>query len=191
MEPVVTCVTAPSPPNWWPVIVGGIQFLIGLGLTIYTFAKSARQKTEERRASWYHKVVVDRALPLLFSYADSERSLIEKAAWDCEAARMNVANPGADIDFRYSAAVAEFQARLRPLRAEIVNIALVFDEELSKSVASHMLNLDDSMSDWFYQAKSQGTLRVTKTVGEILSDFHRDVLSDLRKYEFETLPQTN
>lgn len=177
-----------STTNWWPIVVGGIQFLIGIGLTFYTFRKNALQKTEERRASWYHKVVVDRAIPLLFTYSDLERAALEKAALDCEMAKFDQTATALEIDAKYASALADFQSRLRPLRAELTNLALVFDRKLFEGVQSVTLTLDDAVSEWFYQAKNIGTLRVAKSVGDILSDFHRDVLTTIREYEFKVMP---
>ena len=182
-----TCV-ASSTTNWWPIAVGGIQFLIGIGLTFYTFRKNSLQKTDERRASWYHKVVVDRAIPLLFTYSDAERTALEKAALDCEIAKFDQTGTPLEVEAKYANALADFQSRLRPLRAELTNLALVFDRKLFDSVQAVTLTLDDAVSEWFYQAKNNGTLRVTKTVGDILSDFHRGVLTTIREYEFRVMP---
>lgn len=185
----VTCVCGGTSQNWWPIIVGGIEFAIGIGLTIYTFRKTFHQKIDERRGSWYHKVVVDRAIGLLFSYLDAERAACEASALACEIARSSGSLSQTEIDQKYASAVTEFQQRLRPVRDEITNLALIFDKQLFDKVQTTLLTLDDNVSNWFYDAQTVGILRVSPTILVILSDFHRDVLTILRDYEFIELPK--
>jgi hypothetical protein len=166
-----------------------LQFLAGLGLTIYTFRKNFKQKADERRISWYHKVVVDKAIELLFTYMDAERTDLEKSALACEVARVDNSISRSDVEALYKSALIDFQQRLRPVRADLTNYTLIFDRRLFEKMQAVMLTLDDKISEWFYVAGTSGTLRVPETVSEILSNFHRDVLSILRDYEFTTLPK--
>jgi hypothetical protein len=185
----VTCGSIGAKNNWWPLVIGGAQFIIGLGLTIYTFRRNFEQKTNERKASWYHKVVVDNAIKLLFSYLDSERKEIENAGTLCEVARSNGNLDPIAIDAVFSDAISAFQERLKPIRSDLTNLALVFDKQLFDQIQKLTLVVDDKVSEWFIEVRNSGIVGVTKPVGETLSEFHRDALHVLRNYEFTVLPK--
>jgi len=56
--------------TWLPILISFAQFLLLAGLTFYIFRKNAAQKITERHAAWFHKLIVEGALPKVIEFSD-------------------------------------------------------------------------------------------------------------------------
>jgi hypothetical protein len=69
-----------QPYDWTSTAVNILQFLMLAGLTYYIFRKQYRQKTMERHAEWYHRVVTDFAIEKITHFSENTRGLLLKIA---------------------------------------------------------------------------------------------------------------
>jgi hypothetical protein len=184
----VNCGKASAPAtNWLTIIVGGLQFLLSLLLTAYVFRKNYKQKADERQASWFHKVVVDKTIELTASYDDGERKFLSDGVEACKIILLDANLLPTQKTEALQSALGLFQDRLQSLRTSLTNLALIFDKELADKILSHTLTLDDLMSQWFLNME-MGIPNKQSPI-ELISDFHRDVLRSLRLFEFQDLPE--
>lgn len=150
-------------------------------LSTTTFLLGYRKRIQERRASWYQKIVVDDSLPLLFEFFKKADADLLAAATHCEkSAAQNIKTLSSEV----TAAISKFSAQLIEVQDFIAERLIVFDETSTAAVVSRFMTLQDEVSECFeeYVVKQR---RGREDMRNILLAAQREVFKLLYDCEFK------
>ena len=172
------------PHDWTPTAINFAQFLLLASLTYYIFRKNYRQKTMERQAQWYHRLVTDFAIGKLTEFAESASSALTHIAK--EVAKLKaIAAPRGAIDIAIQRGLGDFKNSLYSTMALVSGRLLVFDKKLEQSLVDHCTDLEDGVTEWFNTEAAATTGEHPEKLLPLLNDWLSMTLKLIRDYEFE------
>ncbi len=173
--PPVRIIINDNPYDWLftylSAILGFIQFVFLFCLTVYTFRSAAHQKLSERKATWYHKVVVDFSITNVSAFVERNIPLLESLITEMHA------YPGYSPEVRDG--ISKFKVDLSTLLDALQRRVECFPASPTKKLSVAFLELEDQVTEWFDPAKFD-----LQDVRRTLNKFQGVVLSSLRDFEF-------
>lgn len=174
-QPLHVIIDSPGHPllQSLPILISGIALVV----SITTFVLAYMKRVRERKATWYHKVVVDDALPKIFK-------LFELADTIFAGVPADVATQQKTIPRRYTIAMADFSGHLIKTQNSIYERIVVFDPQRAAGLVQVCEDLQDKMAEWFenifvYRRTNAGDLR------SILLEGQRAMINLLYEFEFK------
>lgn len=172
--------------EWATVIIGGVQFAAGIGLTWYTLQRQHNDSVATREANWFHKVVVDKTIAALHTLLDDEAKHLETSAQKCQQIKLNSA--GVNIDDFFRNEIQQFRQRIAPTRRSLINLAYIFDGDLHKQVSEAFEHLEDGVSMWFDKLQRSPESSERLSLIATVADSQKQLLNAFRDFEFVRLP---
>jgi hypothetical protein len=153
--------------------LGFVQFVFLFCLTVYTFRSAAKQKLAERKAAWYHKVVVDFSITNVSDFVERSIPKLESLITEMHSF------PGYSNDVRDG--FAEFKGDLSALLDALQRRLECFPKSPVRDVSAIFLGLEDEVAEWFDPA-----IFDRQDVRRTLNRFQGNVLGRLRDFEFNS-----
>ena len=173
-----------QPYDWVPTLVNVLQFVLLATLTYYIFRRQYRQKTIERHAEWYHRVVTDFAIEKVTSHSETARTILVKVAKEVGQLKAILAPSGA-IDNVVTQGLAEFKAVLYVVSRSIAGRLFVFDQQLERSFRELCDALEDNVADWLQDVARAAPGEPLPGISALLNDWQSNSLKLIRDYEFK------
>ncbi len=173
-----------QPFGWIPTTVGLLQFVLLAGLTYYIFRRNYQQKTMERKAEWYHRLVMDFAIENITLFASTQTKIVSDLASAVNDLKSRRA-PTTEIDDAIRRGLASFQDALYEVVRPLGSRLEVFSTPLEHAVTDRSMQLDDEVSQWFATEATArpGESRIALT--DLLRTWQSKCLQLIRDYEFE------
>jgi hypothetical protein len=172
-----------QPFNWLQIAVSIFQILFLGFLTIYTFRSGARQKLAERRAAWYHKLVVDPMITKISEFFEKAEVTLCGAAELAESHRAE-AKKGIGTDAKKK--IATFKKSLYEISRDLQYRLSPFGSDHEKKVSDLMDALEDDVTAWFdFQAKAAAHEQ-REDLSKLLKRAEVSLFRSLIDIEFET-----
>jgi hypothetical protein len=151
-------------------------------IAIWTSRTGSRQKIRERRAGWYHKVVVDYALPSISDFFRKASSNLQRTAAECTTFRNS--SQALPLDLVVKKAVAEFKIALYKVQDDVADRAAVFDLELKEAVSALLDALEEDVTEWLDVHAFSHTRQNEKELPKLLAESQTELLKILYDFEF-------
>jgi hypothetical protein len=172
-----------QPFNWLPTVVSALQFVLLVCLTLYTFCAGIRTKISERRAAWYHKVVVDPMIPLICAFfAEAEKILCEASALLITNRAANQEGIGKDVALK----ITDFKKLLYDLSRNLQYRLLAFSSEYEDRVSRLLETVENDMTEWFAKQAACEPHAQRDDLVKLLRCSQTHLFRTLIEIEFET-----
>jgi hypothetical protein len=173
-----------QPHDWVPTAVNVIQFLLLATLTYYIFRRNYIQKTRERHAEWYHRVVTDFAIEEITKFSENSHVLLTGIAK--ELARLKaISAPKGAMDLAVQKGIGSFKENLYAVQRSVAGRLLVFDKALEQSLVNRCNDLEDDVSEWFNTETTAAAGEPRQGLMSLLNDWQSASLKLIRDYEFK------
>lgn len=178
------------PPDWYARTIQIAQAILLLAQTvllaiiaIWTSRTGSQQKIRERRAGWYHKVVVDSALPSIADFFHSTSSNLQRTSAEC--AKLRETSQTLTLDLVVKKAVAGFKDALYELQDNVADRAAVFDPALKERVSLLLDRLEEDVTEWLDVHAFSHTRTNEKELPKLLAESQTELLKILYDFEFD------
>jgi hypothetical protein len=172
-----------QPYDWVATAVNVAQFVLLATLTYYIFQKQYRQKTLERHAEWYHRVVTDFAVEKITRFAEVAHGTLTTIAKELLRLKAMSA-PSGDIDEVVKRGLADFKVSLYVLSRSVAGRLAVFEDQLARSFRRLCDGLEDDLSEWCDEEAAVTPGESRRGISPILDDWQSNSLKLIRDYEF-------
>jgi hypothetical protein len=199
VNPIVQII---QPHGWLNPALQLIQFLSALALGIATYLVTRRDKreeltsagsdkTRERKAIWFHKIVVDDAVEMLTNFANSMKAKLENAAAKDTKLRIEASGDKAKLeiaDRELGEAMTEFSVELSRLISSLAMRIQVIDIELARKITASGDEQDKAVTEWLQKNIDRKTFDGRSSLSEVIFSAQTQILRLLFDYEFTHLP---
>lgn len=182
--PVVN-VTTIQKLGWLPSVLSFVQFIGLAALSTYTFSRTRADKTTERRAAWFQKVVVDEALESIPEFTRRQLSRLKEAA-----ERYHEQSKGAtpdDAENTISEALNDFQVDLSSTTSSMLTRLTVFDRTFRNELSNAVDEYEHSVSKWFELLPRRKPYEACDSLPQLVTDGQARILALLYEFEFAKL----
>jgi hypothetical protein len=170
-----------QPFSWVPLAISLLQFLALLTFAIYSFRTGTRQKLRERRAAWFHKVVVDPLVVRIDTFFAGSVEVLHGAANLVDRDRVS----GATVlsqDLRGE--IAKFKSMMFDLAAEVSRRLQPFDPATERWASALFDNLEEEVTKWFDAQLFVKPHQRRDALDNTLGEFYTSLLRGLMQMEF-------
>jgi len=175
-----------QPFNWLPATLAFSQFLVLAALTYYIFRRNSAQKIRERRADWYHELVVDRAVSMLVEFIDRSCDSLRSSARQVQVLKRSDALSSEVDEYIIGKALKDFKDELRRTRRYVCAQAGVFDKQLDKQIFDRFMRLEDDVTAWFNREAQAEADEGRTPLAELLIACETEIINSLISFEFST-----
>ena len=187
VEIAVHCADQPGRVAKYLPLIQTILTILQIGLvtwlTWFTFKRTERQRIEERRAAFFHALILDGGLGKLRDTFEQIGAKLQTAASDLDAHRVHWSPTHTDIFI--SNTMADYSVNLSTAMRMFALKVHVMDAELAKKLSEHGDNLEDGVAAWFQTAANRKGYDSCASLTEILVDGENKVYQLLHDYEFK------
>jgi hypothetical protein len=170
--------------TWAPVTLSFLQFCGLAWLTWYIFVRGTKLKTAERKANWYHKIVVDHSIRVLAEFFDGTKEIL------CNCTERLPGLTGQATQTEYDALVrstiAEFADRLRLMRDDLSGRLSFFNSKVTERFLERADRLEDDVTDWFDAYKRARQFEQRDSLPKLFIDCQNELLGIINQFEFDT-----
>ena len=170
--------------TWAPIALNLIQFMCLAGLTYYIFARGSRQRVAERKAKWYHKIVVDHCVEALREFFRDSETLL--CGCSLELSKIDPGNQPEKFDQLIQGALANFKAKLHAINMDASGRISFFDEATTKLLLARVDKFEDDVAAWFDQYKKSQPFDHRTSLPRLLTKCQNELLEIIMNYEFST-----
>ncbi len=172
-----------QPFSWIPVAISLFQFLALLAFAIYTFHTGTRQKVRERRAAWFHKVVVDPLVVRIDTFFTGSVEVLHGAANLVDRDRVCGATV---LSQDLKEEIAKFKITMFDLAAEVSRRLQPFDPATERWASDLFDNLEEEVTKWFDAQLFAKPHQRREALDGSLVEFYTSLLRGLLKRNFGT-----
>ncbi len=169
------------PFSWVPTAISVFQFVALLAFAVYTFHSQGQQKIRERRAAWFHKVVVDPLVDRVDDFFTRSLEMLHKAADLVDRDRALAATA---ISEQPKQDIAVFKGVMFGLSAEVSRRLKPFDSAADAWANELFERLEEDLMRWFDSQLVIKPHQRRDALDSILVDFYRRLMGGLIRMEF-------
>jgi hypothetical protein len=168
--------------SWVPLVVSVAQTLYISWLTYYVFLAGSRQRVAERRAAFFHALVLDKGLANLQLSFENLRMKLESRAenlekhknfWTAEIIDEFMAEMTTEYNVMLSSTLRRFATRVS-----------VMDRNLAKRLSDHSEQFEDKVTMWFLTFAKRSAFEGCDSLPDILAEGENEVYRLLHDFEF-------
>ena len=168
--------------SWVPLVVSVAQTLYIGWLTYYIFVAGSRQRRTERRAAFFHVLVLDRGLADLQLSFEHLRKYLETKARELE--NHKTFWPTEKIDEFMTEMTTEYNVMLSSTMRRFATRVNVMDRDLAKKLSAHSEQFEDKVTNWFLIFAKRSAFEGCDSLPDILAEGENEVYRLLHEYEF-------
>lgn len=170
--------------TWIPVALSLVQFFALAWLTWYVFIRGAKQRTAERQANWYHKIVVDHSIVVLADFFATANGILCGCTERLPGLTGVATEKEYDIEVRQT--IADFAEKLRLMRDALSGRLAFFDGNMTESFLERADRFEDAVTIWFDAYKRAKPFDQRDSLPKLLIDCQNELLGIIKGYEFST-----
>jgi len=177
--------------NWVAIGLPALQLVASIAqiglvawLTLFTFRRTERQRIEERRAAFFHTLIIDGGLKALRESFAAIRIKLEDAAQDLDSHRTFWA--GQKIDEFISETATEYSVTLSKAMRTFALRVNVMDPKLARSITEHCDDLENQVTEWFRTSARRQGFEHCESLPDILIEGENKVYTLIHQTEFGT-----
>jgi hypothetical protein len=178
-NPTIECVGKLS---WVPLLVSVAQTLYIGWLTYYIFQAGNRQRQMERRAAFFHALVLDKGLADLQLTFESLRVKLESSARELEKHKSFWSSE--KVDEFMSEMTTEYNVLLSSTLRRFATRVSVMDRHLARSLSDHSEQFEDKVTNWFLNFAKRSAFEGCDSLPDILAEGENEVYRLLHDFEF-------
>jgi hypothetical protein len=168
--------------SWVPLVVSVAQTLYIGWLTYYIFVAGSRQRRTERRAAFFHALVLDRGLADLQLSFEHLRKYLETRARELENHKTFWSTE--KIDEFMTEMTTEYNVMLSSTMRRFATRVNVMDRDLAKKLSAHSEQFEDKVTNWFLIFAKRSAFEGCDSLPDILAEGENEVYRLLHEYEF-------
>ena len=180
--------------GWIPSVLSFVQFLGLAYLSVYTFHRTRQDKIEEsdraiadkrreRRAVWFHKVVVDEALKKVPEFTEKTSCRLRELS---KAYMRDKIDPNfqGDPEDQIREAIGEFQIGLSEVTTSLAARIRVLDIDLAKALLSNSDQYEAKVSNWLNGLITRQPFDKCESLPDVIAEGEVAILKLLCDSEF-------
>lgn len=161
-----------------------LQIALVTWLTLFTFRRTERQKSEERRAAFFHALILDGGLGKLRDTFDHIGTKLQQAANELDSHRAHWL--AARISAFISETMIDYSVNLSTAMRMFALRVHVMDAALAQALSKHCDDLENAVTNWFETAASRQGYDSCASLKEILVHGENEIYRLLHDYEFNS-----